>query len=92
MTFGPICAGQPYKENNVRYYFNYVVIPLCLSFIAIGICFMIGNFVDNLRCIAKWQDSGYESSYSFFGGCKIRVGGRIIPENRFINIKEIVGN
>lgn len=39
-------------------------------------------------CYFRWSDSGFESDYSVFSGCRIHVDGRWIPEERYRQIDE----
>jgi hypothetical protein len=70
-----------------------VVVPgaVALALIAALVAGLLalGNRMGERECYAKWQGAGTEAEYSFFGGCRVEVDGRLIPEERYINMREV---
>lgn len=67
-----------------------------LSFLAGGLVLTLAIICGALTlasqqvCYAKWDDAEVQSRWSFSGGCQIRMqDGRWIPEERYVNMKEI---
>lgn len=38
-------------------------------------------FAFRAGCYAKWEDSGYESRYALFSGCRIKKDGKWVPSS-----------
>lgn len=47
-----------------------------------------GLYLDSVSCKSKWEGSGFPSSWTFLGGCKIYVDDKWIPENNYREIPE----
>ena len=43
-----------------------------------------GCWVDGYSCISKWQDSQYNVQWTFSGGCRIKINGDWLPEERIV--------
>jgi len=49
---------------------------------AIAVLVGVTLWINGLTCAATWSGSGYPTRYDAFGGCKVEVNGRFIPEAR----------
>lgn len=50
-------------------------------------CFLLGTF-SAARCYFKWEDSGYESKWRPFAGCRVKLSnGQWIPADAVRDIK-----
>lgn len=56
---------------------------LWFSLMALVIVLAIGYGICAVGCSFRWKDSGFESDYSAFSGCRIEVDGKWIPEDRY---------
>lgn len=54
-----------------------LVIVIALTAAILG----FGYFSAKESCSARWESSGHEIEWSLFGGCRVHVDGRILPED-----------
>ena len=42
-----------------------------------------------VACESKWADSGHESQYAIFAGCRVQLeDGTWVPQERLLNMRE----
>lgn len=58
---------------------TYVVIMTTITVASVALSMLTGE----VKCDRRWENSGLEASYSFWGGCQVRLSsGKWIPEDR----------
>ena len=63
---------------------------IILSVAFIGVIGTAMYPINKASCHASWKDSGYNSTYSFFGGCRIETEEGIwVPTENYRPIKEV---
>ena len=46
-------------------------------------------WTENVACESKWADSGHESQYATFSGCRVQLeDGTWVPQERLLNMRE----
>lgn len=57
----------------------YVITMLTIAAVSIAVSAKTGE----VKCDKRWENSGLNTSYSFWGGCQVRLSsGKWVPEDR----------
>lgn len=60
-----------------------LVLPALLCGIVAGTFFAAVETANEAKCDKRWENSGLNTSYSFWGGCQVRLSsGKWVPEDR----------
>lgn len=60
-----------------------ILIVTGISVVFIALLLGLAYALEAISCRQKWADSGFDSQYSFFSGCRIYVEDKWIPDNRY---------
>ena len=60
-------------------------IVLAFLTVLLGGTFWAAYNIDEWSCSERWSD--FDSEYTFGGGCRVSVSGRMIPEDRVREIQ-----
>lgn len=65
---------------------NESVTWLCVVLIwgtIIGVSLAAAHTASEIKCDKRWENSGMETSHTFWGGCQVRLSsGKWVPEDR----------
>lgn len=62
---------------------------IAMGFAAIFGISMAGYvLLDQPSCHAKWEHSGHQTSWDFWGGCKVEMDGKFYPEEAVKRIEK----
>lgn len=63
----------------IVYSLPYIVVVIAI----IATSFFVEIELNEVKCDKRWENSGLDTSYTFWGGCQVRLSsGKWIPEDR----------
>lgn len=60
-----------------------LILPILLCGTVVGTFIAATETSNEVKCDKRWENSGLEASYSFWGECQVRLSsGKWVPEDR----------
>lgn len=60
-----------------------LIVPALICVTIIGTFIAAANTANGIKCDRRWENSGMNTSYTFWGGCQVRLSsGKWVPEDR----------
>lgn len=67
-----------------------IIMLMFISALVVGLVLAIAIPINAQTCESRWENSGYESEFGVFSGCRIVLeDGRFIPQERFMNMRGV---
>lgn len=64
------------------------LIFLCMLLVVMTTPLLLAVAISKMSCAPSWEGSGFETDWTFWGGCRIKVDGKWTPEDNYRELKD----